>query len=471
MNLNESKKYEYFINRGNEYYKQKDYKNAILMYNNAIQLKPGINDNLYYKRGCVFFNVGNFNSAIQDFTEAINLNHDKVKYYYRRGQAYFRDEHYDCAIKDLEKALILDPGNHDIEKDLDKARKANEPPQPPEPEREVTEEEKIDINNLIEQGKRYSRQKDYKSAIKKYTEAIKLNRGADNINYDLYYRRGSAYYNAASPNPSEDANKYYKFAIRDFSSAIKLNGNDVRYYHYRGLTYSYDKQYKDALADLLTALESEPDNSSINTHINDVLKKLRINPDAKPDQIQKFLKELEKKGEGDPLSGIVGNESLRNYMEPLIEEIFKGFDGIAEAGYNNYNLLYFNTIKMNSILPREKKNFGTYGDGHKYLYWFRINEEKKQIDLVLTFLPYRWDKDTIDTMNEFNKKHGETHRFQIITQKNQFFQIIARPLYIRENIGTHREQFVLEARRVIEEMLKWERKSIVDPIEDSDFDF
>jgi tetratricopeptide (TPR) repeat protein len=465
MNLNESEQYESFISRGNEYYKQKDYKNAVVMYNNAIQLNPGINDNLYYNRGCVFFNVNNYNSAVQDFTEAINLNRDKAKYYHRRGKAYFYNKQYDCAIEDLERALKLHPDNHDIEKDLDKARKANNtsgPPQAPEPEREVTEEEKKEINFLIEQGKRYSEQRDYKSAIKMYTEAIRLNHGADNIDYDLYCKRGLAYYNAASPDPAEDANKYYKLAIQDFSSAIRLNGNNVDYYHRRGLAYFYDRQLREALEDLLRALELKPDDSNIEKYINDVCRKLGINPDTKPDQIKKDLNELEGKEEGDSLpEAIDNNYSLRRYMEPLVEKIFNGFDSIAEAGYNNYNALYFNTKKMNSILSKEEKKLGTYEDGRKYCYWFRIEKRIKPIDLVLTFLPHRWDKGTIGVMNDFNKEYGETRPMQQITQENHFFQIRARSLHIMEITGANCEQFVLEARRVIEEMLKWESNSIV----------
>jgi tetratricopeptide (TPR) repeat protein len=182
MNLNKNEQYESFITWGDDFYRQKNYKNAIVMYNNAIQLNPGINDNLYYKRGCVFFNVDNYNSAIHDFTEAINLNHDQAKYYHRRGLAYF-----------------------------------------------------------------------------------------------------------------------------------------------------YDRQLREALEDLLTALELKPDDSNIEKHINDVCRKLGINPDTKPDQIKKDLNELEKKEEGDPLpEAIDNNYSLRRYMEPLVENIFCGFNGVNE---------------------------------------------------------------------------------------------------------------------------------------------
>jgi hypothetical protein len=63
-------------------------------------------------------------------------------------------------------------------------------------------------------------------------------------------------------------------------------------------------------------------------------------------------------------------------------------------------------------------------------------------------------------MNDFNEEYGEAHHYQI-TQDTQFYQIRARPLHIMEITGANCEQFVLEARRVIEEMLEWESESIV----------
>jgi tetratricopeptide (TPR) repeat protein len=80
------------------------------------------------KRGGVFYNEGNYKSAIQEFDKAIEQSSDNAKYYNFRGMAYFGCKQYYQAIADYERALELDPGNRDIERRLAAAREMVEPP-------------------------------------------------------------------------------------------------------------------------------------------------------------------------------------------------------------------------------------------------------------------------------------------------------------------------------------------------------
>lgn len=53
--------------------------------------------------------MGEYVSAIQDFTKAIDLNSEDVDYYYNRGRAFYFEEYYKEAILDYTNAIKLNP--------------------------------------------------------------------------------------------------------------------------------------------------------------------------------------------------------------------------------------------------------------------------------------------------------------------------------------------------------------------------
>lgn len=124
----------------------------------------------------------------------------------------------------------------------------------------------------------YSEMRDYDSAIKDYTSAIKLkpedteaynSRGVaykDKGEYDkaiidfdkvieldpnnalAYFNRGNIY----------DKKEEYDNAIADYNKAIKLNPDAANYYSNRGLAYDNNGEYDKAIADFNKAIELEP---------------------------------------------------------------------------------------------------------------------------------------------------------------------------------------------------------------------
>lgn len=114
------------VNQGNAYFKAKDYKKVVKYYGEAIQKAVGLNldaADLYFKRGIVCFNDGDYKPAIQDFNQACSLKPDNAEYYYWKGNACFYDKQYGAAIAALEKALEKDPGNSNYQKRLDEAKR------------------------------------------------------------------------------------------------------------------------------------------------------------------------------------------------------------------------------------------------------------------------------------------------------------------------------------------------------------
>ncbi len=63
---------------------------------------------IWFTRGRIYLDSGDFKKAVADFDQALVLNQKMVKAYYHRGLAYKSAGKYDSAVKDLRKAASLD---------------------------------------------------------------------------------------------------------------------------------------------------------------------------------------------------------------------------------------------------------------------------------------------------------------------------------------------------------------------------
>lgn len=118
-----------YHNRGNAYYGLGDYQ-AKNDYRTAIKLDPGraettttgdyANDvdmmepirlPIHFMRGSAYFDIGDYEQAIEDFSKSIKLdpNNYKAEAYFRRGNAYDKLGDFIQAIKNYSKAIELDP--------------------------------------------------------------------------------------------------------------------------------------------------------------------------------------------------------------------------------------------------------------------------------------------------------------------------------------------------------------------------
>jgi tetratricopeptide (TPR) repeat protein len=148
--------YVIYNNRGSAYDDKGDYDRAIQDFNEAIDLDPN-HETAYYGRGNAYKRKGDYDHAIQDFNEAIHLNPNFERAYCDRGNAYIDKDNYDRAIQDFNQAIRLNPK---------------------------------DANAYNNRGVAYERKDDYAQAIQNYNQAILLN-----SNYtSAYSSRGSAYF-------------------------------------------------------------------------------------------------------------------------------------------------------------------------------------------------------------------------------------------------------------------------------------
>ncbi|KAK2639617.1 hypothetical protein Ddye_027412 [Dipteronia dyeriana] len=99
---------------GNEYFKQKKFKEAIDCYSRSIALSPTAV--AYANRAMAYLKIKRFQEAEDDCTEALNLDDRYIKAYSRRATARKELGKLKESIEDSEFALRLEPQNLEIKK-------------------------------------------------------------------------------------------------------------------------------------------------------------------------------------------------------------------------------------------------------------------------------------------------------------------------------------------------------------------
>ena len=136
-NYRSSRAYE----RGVDAIRRQDYDLAIAEFSEVIQLKPKY-AGAYNNRGVSYAHAGDGDKSIADFNEAIRLNPEYVEAYYNRGIAYNLKGDWDKAIADYTEAIRLNPEY---------------------------------VEAYYNRGIAYNLKGDWDKAIADYTEAIRLN--------------------------------------------------------------------------------------------------------------------------------------------------------------------------------------------------------------------------------------------------------------------------------------------------------
>jgi tetratricopeptide (TPR) repeat protein len=97
--------------RGNYYYNQGKYNDALAAYNWSLELKPD-NPDALANRGVAYDHLGRYDEALADFNRSLELRPDNPIALYDRGTVYGRHlGRYDEALADLNRSLELRPDN------------------------------------------------------------------------------------------------------------------------------------------------------------------------------------------------------------------------------------------------------------------------------------------------------------------------------------------------------------------------
>ena len=197
----------YWKYKGEEAERNGDFNKAVELYSLAIIECPS-NEDAFISRGYVKCDLREFEGAIDDFTEAIEINSRNKYGYINRAYVNLILENFEDVVIDSTKALDIDYSDKDAFVNRGMAN--------------------LFLNNFDE-------------AIQDATEAIYLDK------YDTgYYIRGLAKYRKM------DFNK----AILDFSKAINNRSKySTQCFFYRAVARSRNNNYEDALDDFKTFVD------------------------------------------------------------------------------------------------------------------------------------------------------------------------------------------------------------------------
>lgn len=223
-----------------------------------------------YQEAVNKYDAGNYEGAVEDLNQVIELDPQNAFAYNRRGDAYYRLGDYEQAQADSSQAILLNPQ---------------------------------DANAYFDRGFAFSELGKYKEAIADYTQAIKLN----SQDAYPYYGRGLArsqlkdnkgaigdFSKAIALKPQYTEAylqrgilrrrlRLREEAIQDFDKVIKINPSDAKAYYHRGLTQLINKQKYAALKDYTDAISINPKYIEAYLNRGDVYSDLGDNLEATED--------------------------------------------------------------------------------------------------------------------------------------------------------------------------------------------
>ena len=203
--------YDAFLLRAVIYETLQKYQESISDYSKAIELK-GDDWNSYFKRAMVYFKINKEDECLKDLNQSISIRNDFAAAYFERGKISQSRASYVDALSDFEKST--EAGMYTPDLILRKA----------------------DIQLELKQ---------YKQAIKNYTQLINMNKQPK---AEWYSKRGLCYSFTGDS----------LLAQKDFSKAISLDKNNYQIYVYRAQNYIKQKRISYAMNDYKKAIDLNP---------------------------------------------------------------------------------------------------------------------------------------------------------------------------------------------------------------------
>ena len=207
-------------------------------------------------------------------------------------------------------------------------------------------------------GNKAFQEKDYKTAIEHFTEAIK-NDPADHL---FYSNRSACYANI----------KEYQKALEDGEQCVKLNPQWARGYSRKGLALFYLNRIDDAIKTYEEGLKIEPDNEQLKDALNDIKQKTKPSYEGAG-------------GAGGPKSPFGDPKEILNKLQsnPRTREYFKDNDFITKlmsCQSNPMNLLnlmqtdkrfsdvfeVLTGMSMDDLMKKAQMHQGAGEEGHPH---------------------------------------------------------------------------------------------------------
>jgi tetratricopeptide (TPR) repeat protein len=297
---------------GSFYLSTKRYQEALLAYEQAIQLDP--NDAVLYNgKGLALSNLNRYGEALIAYEQAIRLNPDSVNAYFNKGNILDELERYEEALAAYEQAIRRDPTYADAH------------------------------NN---KGYILSKLGRFEEALTACDQAIHLD-----PNYALaYHTQGDALSGLGR----------YEKALAAYELATRLDPDNVDAHNDKGNALDELERYEEALAAYEQAIRLDPDNAIVHFNKGNVLSKL--------ERYEKALAAYELAIRLDPDDALAYN-GKGNALNDLLryEEALMAY-GQAITQDPDYALAYFNKGNVLEHLGRSKEAQQAYKRARQITY-------------------------------------------------------------------------------------------------------
>lgn len=292
---------------GNAAYKKKDFETAIQHYTKAMDLDD---EDISYitNRAAVYLEMGKYEECINDCDKAVERGRELhsdfkmiARALTRKGTAYVKmakcSKDYEPAIEAFQKALT-EHRNPDTLKKLNEAEKAK---------KDLEQQEDFDpklADEEREKGNEFFKQQQYPEAIKHYTEALRRNPKDARV----YSNRAACYTKlGALPEGLKDANK-----------CIELDPSFTKGYSRKAAVQFFMKEYDKAMETYQEGLKHDENNQELLEGVRRCIE--QINKTNRGDISPEEMKERQAKAMQDPdiqhiLSDPVMRQILMDFQE------------------------------------------------------------------------------------------------------------------------------------------------------------
>jgi len=286
--------------KGNSLYKEKKFNDALVAYDEAIELDPS-NFMLFNNKAAVYIEMNETDKAIEicnsifEKAKGSKLSYeDKAKVYQRIAAAHIKAGNVDEGIKSYEKAQMecSDPNIQRKMKTLELEQK----------KRKIQEYIDPALGEAAkERGNKAFRDGDFPNAIKEYEEATKR----DPTNAPYHNNLAAAYLKMG----------VFNDAKRMVEKSLELDKTYVKAWAKKGDIEFYMKEYHKSMDSYKTGLELEPDNSLCKQGLQKTISKINeANSDGSVD------KERQAHAMADPeIQQILQDPSIRQVLTDFQE--------------------------------------------------------------------------------------------------------------------------------------------------------
>ncbi|KAF0893729.1 hypothetical protein E2562_029404 [Oryza meyeriana var. granulata] len=296
---------------GNAAYKKKDFETAIQHYTKAMELDD---EDISYltNRAAVYLEMGKYDECIKDCDQAVERGRELhadfkmiSRALTRKGTALAKfakcSKDYDIAVETFQKALT-EHRNPDTLKKLNDAERAK---------KELEQQEYYDpkiADEEREKGNEFFKQQKYPEAVKHYTEALRRNPKDPRV-----YSNRAACYTKLGAMPE---------GLKDAEKCIELDPTFSKGYTRKGAIQFFMKEYDKAMETYQAGLKHDPNNHELLDGVRRCVQ--QINKASRGELSQEELQERQNKAMQDP--------EIQNILtDPIMQQVLTDFQENPKA--------------------------------------------------------------------------------------------------------------------------------------------